>query len=83
MTQIREVLNEEEISGQGKYKNVIVNVLAPSETFPEGTELRISPITTKKENKEIKNQLIDSQENIAEDLEFVAFDISFIYTLSD
>ena len=83
LVQIWEVLNEEEILGQGEYMDIIVNVQAPIGAFPEGTELRISPITTKKEIKEIKNQLVDSQENIVEELEFVAFDISFIYTLSD
>jgi hypothetical protein len=44
--------------------------------------LRINPITLKKELNEIKEQIIDSQENVSEESELVAFDISFIYVLS-
>ena len=83
LERIRETLNDTEISGQETYKKITVNVKSPAGTFPEGTELRISPITTRKEIKEIKEQLVDSQENIVEEPELVAFDISFIYILSD
>ena len=47
LERIRETLNDTEISGQETYKNVTVKVKASAWTFPEGVELRISPITTK------------------------------------
>lgn len=83
LERIRETLNDTEISGQETYKKVTVNVQAPLGIFPEGVELRISPITTKSEIREIKEQIVDSQSNIEEEPELVAFDIAFLYTLSD
>ena len=73
------VLNAEEIKGESTYNNITVNVLAPIGSFPEGTTLKINPITKKKELKEIENQIIDQQEDVEETLELLAFDISFFY----
>jgi len=73
------VLNAEEITGESKYQNITVNVLAPIGSFPEGTTLSINPITKKKELKEIENQIVDQQNNVDEALELLAFDISFFY----
>ena len=78
----RETLNINPIIWTEDSKWVTVNVEAQAWTFPEWTELRIKPITLNKELNEIKEQIIDSQKNVLEDSELVAFDISFIYTLS-
>ena len=78
----RETLNTNPIIWTENTKWVTVNVEAQAWTFPEWTELRIKPITLNKELNEIKEQIIDSQKNVSEDSELVAFDISFIYTLS-
>ena len=43
------VLNTEEIKGESTYNNITVNVEAPIGSFPEGTTLKIKPITKKKE----------------------------------
>ena len=73
-------LNKEEISGK-KYSNwVTVSVLAPINTFPEGTTLSIVPIKTKKDLKEIKEQLVEQQDEVTEESNVVAFDISFLYS---
>ena len=73
-------LNEEEIVWEDMYKDVIVNVVAPVNSFPKWTELRISPITTKKDIQAIKDQLVENTD-VTEDSEVVSFDISFIYTI--
>ena len=73
-------LNEKEISWSKYYNGVVVNVLAPVKSFPEGTTLSITPIKKKNELKEIKEQLVDSQEQITEESTVVAFDISFLYS---
>ena len=75
-------LNEQEISWQDIYKNIIVSVLAPIWSFPKGTELRIIPIKTKSQIQEIKEQLIENTD-VTQESELVSFDISFIYTLSN
>ncbi len=75
-----EWLNEEEISWSKYYNGVVVNVLAPVKSFPEGTTLSITPIKKKNELNEIKEQLVDSQEQITEESTVVAFDISFLYS---
>ena len=73
-------LNEKEISWKKYYNGVTVNVLAPAKSFPEGTTLSITPIKKKNELKEIKEQLVESQEEVTEDSTVVAFDISFLYS---
>jgi hypothetical protein len=73
------VLNTEEIKGESTYNNITVNVEAPIGSFPEGTTLKIKPITKKKELKEIENQIVTQQDNVDETLELLAFDISFFY----
>jgi hypothetical protein len=73
------VLNAEEIKGESTYNNITVNVEAPIGSFPEGTTLKIKPITKKKELKEIEDQIVTQQDNVDETLELLAFDISFFY----
>ena len=72
-------LNEKEISWSKYYNGVVVNVLAPVKSFPEGTTLSITPIKKKNDLKEIKEQLVESQE-VTEESTVVAFDISFLYS---
>ena len=81
----REILNQELIEDSKTYNNVTVNVKAFSWTFPEWTKLNITSIKKQSELNEIKQQIVDSDasNNIDEDTEIVAFDISFIYALSD
>jgi hypothetical protein len=55
-------------------------VLAPVNTFPEGTTLSITPIKAKKDLNEIKEQLVDQQDEVTEDSTVVAFDISFMFS---
>ena len=74
-------LNGQELTWQDMYKDVIVTVEAPKGSFPEWTELRITPITGKDEMREIKDQLVENTD-VTEESELVSFDISFIYTLS-
>jgi hypothetical protein len=81
IAKIRETLNEEVISGQEMYKDVIVNVEAPVGSFPSVAELRITPITTKSQQQQIKDQLVENTD-VTEESELVSFDISFVYTLS-
>jgi hypothetical protein len=64
------------------YKNVIVNVEAPIGSFPSVAELRITPITTKSQQQQIKDQLVENTD-VTQESELVSFDISFIYTLSN
>ena len=72
-------LNKEEIKGFKYYNGVTVNVSAPVESFPEGTTLSITPIKKAAELKEIKEQLVEQQDEVTEESNLVAFDISFIY----
>ena len=81
LAEIWKTLNEEVISWQEMNKDVIVSVEAPIASFPEWTELRITPIATKAQMEEIKDQLVENTD-VTEESEVVAFDISFIYTLS-
>ena len=81
LAKIWETLNEDRITWLWIFKNVIVNVEAPENSFPEWTELRITPITAKAQMEEIKEQLVENTD-VTEDSELVSFDISFIYTLS-
>jgi len=73
-------LNKEEISWRKYYNGVTAIVLAPVNTFPEGTTLSIVPIKTKKDLKEIKEQLVEQQDEVTEESNVVAFDISFLYS---
>ena len=61
---------------------MIVNVEAPVGSFPSVAELRITPITTKSQQQQIKDQLVENTD-VTEESELVSFDISFIYTLSN
>ena len=82
LSHIWETLNEKEITWNKMYKNVIVNVEAPIGSFPSVAELRITPITTKSQQQQIKNQLVENTD-VTQESELVSFDISFIYTLSN
>ena len=73
-------LNKEEISWRKYYNGVTAIVLAPVNTFPEGTTLSIVPIKTKKDLNEIKEQLVEQQDEVTEESNVVAFDISFLYS---
>jgi hypothetical protein len=42
--------------------------------------LSIVPIKTKKDLKEIKEQLVEQQDEVTEESNVVAFDISFLYS---
>jgi hypothetical protein len=75
-------LNKKEISEEETYKNVVVTVEAPEKSLPAGTEIRIEPITDKKEIKTLKDQLVKDT-TVKTDSELLFFDISFIYKLSD
>jgi hypothetical protein len=66
-----------------RYNRVTVNVEAPAGTFPEGTYANIRPIILKSELNEIKEQILDEDNTVLEDSEIVAFDITFLYKLSD
>ena len=77
----RETLDDWLIKKSASYNDVTVNVEAQPWTFPQWTELRIKPITLKKELNEIKDQVSNTDENISEK-SLVAFDITFIYVLS-
>jgi len=82
LSHVWETLNEKEITWNKMYKNVIVNVEAPIGSFPSVAELRITPITTKSQQQQIKNQLVENTD-VTQESELVSFDISFIYTLSN
>ena len=73
-------LNKEEITWKVYYNNITTEVIAPIWSFQEGTILSIVPIKTKKKLKEIKDQLVEQQEEITEESDMVAFDISFLYS---
>ena len=73
-------LNKEEISWRKYYNGVTAIVLAPINTFPEGTTLSIVPIKAKKDLNEIKEQLVEQQDEVTEESNVVAFDISFLYS---
>jgi hypothetical protein len=57
-------------------------VEAPEKSLPAGTEIRIEPITDKKEIKTLKDQLVKDT-TVKTDSELLFFDISFIYKVSD
>ena len=76
-------LNAEEINWNDWYNDIVVNVSAPIETFPKGTELRITPIEDEDKVNELKDKVITQYNNVLEDNDFVFFDISFVYTLSN
>ena len=67
-----EMNNEEGILWSSTYNGVTVNVVAPVWSFPEGTILRITPIDTEEQNKEIES-LIGKNVKVS-----VSFDISFL-----
>ena len=77
-----ENLNEEEIVWQDANDDVILDIKAPIWSFIEGTELRIVPITWDEQLEEIRNNLLENT-SVDKDSEFVAFDVSFVYTLSN
>ena len=77
----RKTLNKNKIKWKETYNNVTVNVEAPKNSFPEWTELRITPITWSEQKQAIKEELIKNT-NVTTESELVSFDISFIYILS-
>jgi hypothetical protein len=77
----RETLNNKKIKWKETYNNVTVKVEAPKHSFPEWTELRITPITWAEQKQTIKEELMKNTD-VTEESELVSFDISFIYTLS-
>jgi len=79
----RETLNVEPITKSERYNKVTVNVEAPAETFPEGTYASIRPIVSETRLDEIKWQISKEDDTISGDSEIVAFDITFLYKLSD
>ena len=79
----RETLNSDPIEKSETYNKVTVNVLAPVNTFPEGTKLLIEAIKWT-QLEEVRQQISDEPtNNVDEDAEIVAFDIRFEYELSD
>jgi len=75
-------LNAEPIekSERSRRNGVTVKVYAPENTFPEGTKAVIEAITSKSDLNKVKDQLGD---NVDDDAEVVAFDIRFVYKLSN
>ena len=59
------------------YENVTVKVVAPVESFPEGTKLRINTVRQDRTIAEKEAQLIDQVDDINEDSTMVSFDIAF------
>jgi uncharacterized protein (TIGR02145 family) len=83
LSQARETLNTDPIEKSETYNKVTVNVLAPVNTFPEGTKLVIEAIKWDA-LEEVRQQISDEPtNNVDEDAEIVAFDIRFEYELSD
>ena len=83
LTTARENLNIDTIEKSEKYNKVTVNVKALSGTFPEGTELNIEPVKWNK-LEDVKQQISGSPtNNLDEDFEIVAFNITFVYKLSN
>jgi hypothetical protein len=65
------------------YDKVVVNVEAPAGTFPEGTYANIRPIVSTTKLDEIKGQISEEDKTVSQESEVVAFDITFMYKLSD
>jgi hypothetical protein len=78
-----ETLNVETITKSERYNKVTVNVEAPAGTFPEGTYANIRAIVSETRLDEIKEQISNEDKTVSEDSEIVAFDITFLYKLSD
>ena len=78
-----ETLNVEPITKADRYNKVTVNVEAPAGTFPEGTYANIRPIVSTVKLDEIKGQISEEDKTVSQESEVVAFDITFLYKLSD
>ena len=78
-----ETLNEKPITESKRYNKVSVDVEAPKWTFPEGTYADIQAIKSKTQLNEIKQQISGEDNTVSEDSDIVAFDIRFLYKLSD
>ena len=78
-----EKLNVEPITKAERYNRVTVNVEAPTGTFPEGTYANIRPIVSTTKLDEIKGQISEEDKTVSQESEVVAFDITFMYKLSD
>ena len=83
LTTARETVNVEPIIEVWRWNNVTVNVEAPAGTFPEGTYANIRPIVSTTKLDEIKGQISEEDETVSQESEIVAFDITFMYKLSD
>ncbi len=77
-----EILNEEVIEKSEKYNDVSVNVKALEWSFPEWTYVEIEAVRWEYLD-EVKQQLSDESDKVTEDSEMVAFDIKFLYKLTD
>ena len=71
--------NKAPILWEKTYNDVTVKVEALTWIFPEWTELRITPIKWWYLSN-LKDKLIEEQEEVKEDTTVVAFDITFIYS---
>ena len=71
------------MSRSRRWNNVTVNVEAPAGTFPEGTYANIRPIVSTTKLDEIKGQISEEDNTVSQESEVVAFDITFMYKLSD
>ena len=78
-----ETLNVKPITKADRYNKVSVNVEAPVGTFPEGTYANIRPIVSTEKLDEIKGQISEEDDTVSQSSELVAFDITFLYKLSD
>ncbi len=79
-TDVEEInYNKEPILWEKTYDNVIVRVEALTWIFPEWTELTITPIKWWNLSN-LKDKLVEEQEEIKEDTTVVAFDITFMYS---
>ncbi len=76
-----EHLNEDLIAGIWEFDGVMVSVEAPVSTFPEYTKLKIIPLSWI-DLDEVKQKILWLNSKVLED-SLVAFDIQFVYELSD
>ena len=79
-TEVEEIkYNEKPILWEKAYNDVTVKVEALTWIFPEWTELIITPIKWWNLSN-LKDKLVEEQEEVKEDTTVVAFDITFIYS---
>ena len=76
-----QTLDDKEIKDSKTYDKVTVNVNAPANTFPQWTQLKITPVKWS-ELEDVKQQIVWENANVEED-SLVAFNIQFLFKLSD